>query len=965
MYGPMAVAQDANAASANGSGTQTAPTGSTAPPKKTNAAADKKNAKKLAQVTVSGIRASLQSAQSLKQNADQIVDSVTATDINALPDRSVTETLQRIPGVAMDRFIADGDSSHPSSEGSTISIRGLTMVGTLLNGGDTFSANSGRGLSFEDVPAELMAGVDVYKDPSAEIIEGGIGGTVDLRTRMPFDAPGQQIGFNTGVNEGDLAKQSKPSASFLYSNRWKTENFGEFGALLDVSYSELASRTDGIQLEPFTQRTDSAALAGSNFSEVYVPGGADWRELNFQRRREGIYGAFQWRPTKNLEFYSRFFRSIYNMSWLEYGAIFNDSTYDITPAPGTTFNYNNQGVFQSGWLNSDTWRGNYANSPTGVEFDGDTRYQQQRTVTTDWTNGFTYNINDHMILSGSVQLVQSTSDETDFTIFSQTYLPGVYLNVNGANGMPSVTINPKNFVNYAANYYWAAAMDHIENERGMERAARIDLEDDFEDNNWLQYIKFGLRTTDRDEANNSSPYNWGAITQPWATISSSSNGLANMNTYLANESSFISFSNFFRGDVSVPGLYFPNASLAENYPVAYSILKTIEASGGWKPIQLTPADVNDQGEKTDTAYAVLYFGNNEALGIPFDGNIGVRLVRTETSTTGEGEYPNLAADTALPDYLQTTYTGQYFPLAANTHYQNALPSFNLRFHLTDDLQWRLAASKAMTRPDFSQLQPYLQLGYTLNSTDTEVTRWSGTAGNPYLKPMLADQFDSSLEWYFAPTSELFGDAFFKHIDNYIADETQTEIYNGQQWAVTRPYNIGTGMVRGAEVGYTQFFDFLPDWLKGIGVQTNYTYVHSEGGVSTINNPITSQPEAGVLLPLQGLSRNTYNFALMYQHGPWQARVAYNWRSQYLLSTSDSSTSLPAWSASYGQIDASIFYKIDPHLQIGLTLNNLGNSTIHTLTGPTAYSSTDIDHRLYPYGWFTQDRRYEIVLRGTF
>ena len=371
-------AQDAASASGNGgTSVQSGPSDQTGAPTTGPAKKKKEEAKNLAAVTVTGIRASLESAQQLKQNATQIVDSVTAVDINALPDRSVTETLQRISGVTIDRFVSPNDADHPAGEGSGVMIRGLTQVSSQLNGRDTFSANSGRGLSFEDIPAELMAGVDVYKNPSAEITEGGIGGTVNLRTRMPFDAPGQQVGFSTGVNEGDISKKSKPSASFLYSNRWKSESLGEFGALLNVSYSELASQTDGIQLEPFTRRTDAAATAGSGLSTVYVPGGADWRTLDFRRRRMGLAGALQWRPTQNLEIYSQFIRSKYDMNWLEHGAIFADSNSDITPANGTTFNYNGQGIFQSGYLNSDTWRGNYPASQNGVAFNGDTRYQVQ------------------------------------------------------------------------------------------------------------------------------------------------------------------------------------------------------------------------------------------------------------------------------------------------------------------------------------------------------------------------------------------------------------------------------------------------------------------------------------------------------------------------------------------------------------------------------------------------------------
>lgn len=965
MYSPViAHAQDANAAPATGTSAQSSDTSTTSKTKKTSGAAvGSDKAKNLAQVNVTGIRASLESAQTLKQNADQIVDSITAVDINALPDRSVTETLQRISGVTIDRFISPADADHPAGEGSGVMVRGLTQVASQLNGRDTFSANSGRGLSFEDIPAELMSGVDVYKNPSAEIIEGGIGGTVNLRTRMPFDAPGQQIGFSTGINEGDVAKKSKPSASFLYSNRWKTENLGEFGALLDVSYSELASQTDGIQLEPFTQRTDAAALAGTNFKQVYVPGGADWRTLDFQRRRMGIAGAFQWRPTENLEFYSQFIRSSYRMSWLEHGAIFADSNFDITPANGTTFNYNDQGIFQSGSLNSDTWRGNYAGSTNGVGFNGDTRYQEQTTTTTDWSNGFKYNLNDHMILSGDFQLVKSYSNETDFTIFSETYLPGVFLSTNGSNGMPSVTVNPAGYANNPANYFWSAAMDHVEDERGMERAARLDLEYDFQDSKWLQYMKFGIRATDRDEDNVSSPYNWGPITQPWATINTPS-GLATLNSSLPNYASLYSFANFFRGQVNVPSLYFPNGSLATNYSQAYSILKTIEASGGWKPIQITPADLNDQGEKTKAAYGILYFGNDDALGIPVDGNIGVRLVRTSVTANGQGQYPNLAGND-LPPALMAMYTGQYFSFNGRGSYQNALPSFNLRFKLTDNLQWRLAASKAMTRPDFTQLQPFLLLGATLNTDKTAVTQWTGTAGNPSLKPMIAKQYDTALEWYFAPTGLLYTTAFFKDIGNYIAEETETEVYNGQQWSVTRPYNIGTSMVRGAEFGYNQFFDFLPGWLKGLGVQANYTYVHSEGGINTATNPYSGAVVTGFPLPMVGLSPHSYNFALMYQEGDWQARMAYSWRSRYLLSTSDANTHLPMWSDNYGQLDASVFYKVNANVQVGLTMNNLTNSTVKTLMGPTSYGNNDIDYHLYPRGWFVTDRRYELVLRATF
>jgi len=926
---------------------------------KKHAKADAKEIKDLQAVTVTGIRASLESAQSLKENADQIVDSITAVDINALPDRSVTETLQRISGVTIDRFLSAGDPDHPSAEGSGVAIRGLSQVASLLNGRDSFSASSGRALSFEDVPAELMAGVDVYKDPNAEIIEGGIGGTVNLRTRMPFDAPGRVVGFSYGVNEGDMSKKSKPSSSFIYSNRWKTENLGEFGALVDVSYSELASRTDGIQMEPYVMRSDAPVLAGTSFSSVYVPGGADWRTLDFQRRRIGLYGAFQWKPTDHLQFYSQFFRSRYDMSWLEHGAIYGDTSTDIIPATGTTFDYDDQGIFQSGSLSSSSWQAAY--SGDGVRFGTDTRYQTQSTVTTDFSNGFKYAINNHVKLTGDIQLVKSTSNELDFTAFDATYLPGLSINTSGSGGLPSVTSSPASYATNPANVFWNAAMDHLQNEVGYERAARLDLEYDFLDSNWLQDVKFGVRATNRSERDMSTPYNWGVLSDTWASVNTPT-GFSNLNDVLTNLSTLYSFSDFYRGKVKVPSpMWFPSDSLVMNYAQAHQALAPASVSYGWSPVQINQGDYNEQSQRTQTAYGVLYFGNDMALGVPFDGNVGIRLIRTDTSADGYVQLPDLTS-TGVPDAEKAIWNGSYQPFGTSNHYYDVLPSLNLTFHLTDDLQWRLAASKAMTRPDFSQLEPLVQLGYTLNSDNTQVVQWNGFAGNPNLKPMRATQYDTALEWYFSKTGMLYTTMFFKNIHNYISQETEPETYDGQQFQVTRPYNMGRGLIRGAEIGYNQFFDFLPGWLKGFGVQANFTYVDSSGGVNSATNPYTNETVTGVALPLTGLSRRSYNLVGMYERGPWSARLAWNWRSRYLLTTSDAATHLPTWADDYGQLDASVFYKLNAKMQVGLQMNNLTNSTNKVLMGPTSYGDGVVDHHLYTRSWFDADRRYEVVFR---
>lgn len=909
-------------------------------------------------VEVRGVRASLIKSQVIKRDASQIVDSVSAEDIGALPDRSVTETLQRVSGVTIDHFAARSDPDHFSAEGSGVMIRGLTQVRGELNGRDIFSAASGRGLSFEDVPAELMAGVDVYKNPSAEIIEGGLGGTVNLRTRMPFDNPGRIVGGNVDYNYGDMSKKYKPSASFLFSDRWNT-GIGEMGFMIDVAHSELATRSDGIQVEPYVRRTDEAVLAGSGRSEVFVPGGVNWRQLNFERKRDGIAAAFQWKPSDATEIYAQFLRSRYEMNWQERAAFFNDSNNSITPAPGTTFDYDDRGAFLRGSPVSSSWRGVLTGD--GVRFNTDNRYSEQRTTTTDMSVGFSHFFNDNLQIKGDMQLVESENEQLDFTVFSATYLPGLSYDVSGK--YPSVQIANPAFTQDPSNYFWAAAMDHLGKNRGRQLSTRVDLEYTFDDSSWLRFARFGMRATDRNQINKNSGYNWGVISDNWAAIPGTSNGLANMSEFMTDQSSLFTFSDFFRGGVNVPTtLVVPNSSLVNNYRSASQMIQQIVAlrGYGWAPDTYQPQDTNRQHERTQAAYAALYFGNDEAWGVPVDGNIGIRVVQTKTQAEGFGQFQNLAGLNVSPE-LQARYTGQYFENNSQGSYTNVLPSLNLRLRFTDSLQWRFAASKAMARPDYTQLQPYVLLNVETNDAG-QATDFVGTAGNPNLKPMVANQFDTALEWYFDTSDMLYATLFYKKVKDYFSTQTRSEIYDNRPWLVTRPYNMDEGTIRGAELGYTQFFDQLPGWLSGFGVNANFTFVDSQGGANTATDPYTNTTVTGVELPLEGLSRRSYNLAGIYEKGPLSLRLAYNWRSRYLLTTSDASTRLPTWADDYGQLDGSFFYRFNEHLQLGVQANNLTNTVTKVLMGPTSYEGGEVDPRLYTRSSFVNDRRYSLVLR---
>ena len=202
--------------------------------------------------------------------------------------------------------------------------------------------------------------------------------------------------------------------------------------------------------------------------------------------------------------------------------------------------------------------------------------------------------------------------------------------------------------------------------------------------------------------------------------------------------------------------------------------------------------------------------------------------------------------------------------------------------------------------------------------------------------MEATQFDAAIEWYFAPQGSLYTTLFYKDLKNYLLRGTQAQNLFGQDWQVDSTVNGDKGTVKGFEIGYSQFYDELPGWLRGLGMQANFTYVDSEGGSPTAG-PSGDAATVPPGLPLEGLSKKSYNVVGLYQRGPVEARVAYNWRERWLLTTHDGDGKGSVWNDDYGQLDASIFVRINDHLQVGLEGNNLTNSTQKLLVGPYRYT----------------------------
>lgn len=515
------------------------------------------------EVLVTGMRQALESAQSIKQNADTVVDSITAKDLGSFPDKSVGEALQRVAGITVNRFAASSDTAHFSAEPSGVVVRGLNQVRTEFNGRDSFSANSGRGLSWGDISPELMAGVDTYKNQTAELVEGGIAGTVNMRTRVPFDQEGDMKALTVNYNYGDISKKATPEVSGLYSTRWET-GVGEFGVLGNLSYSNVNTASEGAQLNRLSHFRDVYA----DVPLAYIPDGTNLRESTYDRTREGVALAVQWQNTdQTLVATMQYNRSQYKNEMKEYviGTSFGNPAYaksiyyeftdpNTAPKPveGTDdFVFDSNGMFQSGamlaplgwWGNPGeetktatnsagqafvpacyTWGGTcdassaYAKGYLGTYLTSSTRYSENKNMTQDVGFNVKWEVSDNVHAVFDVQYVDSSVKNydisTDFNTFTNPYidntgeLPKLMLSApTNVNLSPGGYINPN-------NYYINDIMDHIEDSSGHEFAFKTDFLFDIE-NGWAKSLKVGARYADREQDVNWSKYNWQNVANAW------------------------------------------------------------------------------------------------------------------------------------------------------------------------------------------------------------------------------------------------------------------------------------------------------------------------------------------------------------------------------------------------------------------------------------------------------------------
>lgn len=816
------------------------------------------------EIVVTGIRRSLQSAQSLKRNSNQIVDAIVAEDIGKLPDLAVSDTAARIPGVQVNRL---------GGEASGVLIRGLPDFSTTYNGREIFTAET-RVVALQDFPSANIAALEVFKTSTASLVEAGLAGLVNVRSRRPFDFKGfEAAGSAWGLYTRQAGKLT-PNANILLSNRWEGGG-GEFGALINASYTELQF----LDSEP--SNTDFVADPTINGQRVRFP---DIQRLFYRagnRVRPSINAALQWRPSPGLEFYAdglwQGFRNKISDRLLEV-PLFGGQYSNLVFRPGTN-------ILESG---------TNANTPGAIfSFQGGTF---NKTDTFQFAIGGSYDAGPLRITADLARTDSKFTGSTESV--DRTITGGRTVDFNLR--VPEFNIRDFDAAN-PANYRFDGLYEEAQVSEGDDYQARIDAEYEM-DLSFLRSFQVGVRYTNRDAHRE---------------FGNRFAGYRPQNIPITDlPLDFELFRAGFRG-TSVQGtrtfLAPTYQSIRDNRVALRQFVINRPRSFGFGTFttddpEPNPTSVFDASEKTLAGYAQL----NYAFGETVDGVVGLRAVRTKVGVTG------------------TSVTGQstgavFSPVSAEQTFTDYLPNASVRVRFTPELQFRLSATQTRTRPTFGQLNPSADIGQPGNQpnnpSDPFANARRGFGGNPNLQPLNSNNYDASLEYYFSRTGFASVAAFRRDLRGFIQNQA-TRFIDPVLGPVilTQPINTGKGRIDGFEAQVSSFFDFefLPEWARGFGAQANVTHLDAKTGFPDAAGEFTSDR-------ILGVSRWTYNLVGMYERGGLSARLSYNKRGKFLDRRDDRGDDFYTEEARpAGRLDLSTNYTVFENLTVFFDWTNILN-----------------------------------------
>jgi TonB-dependent receptor len=822
-------------------------------------------------IVVTGLRGSIARALDAKRNASSIIDVVNAEDIGKLPDQNVAEAIGRVTGVNISR--KDG-------EGSGFTVRGLSLNRVEINGRSFVGPTQDATPALETINPEIFAGIEVAKSPSADQVEGAIGATINLKTRRPLDVSRNIYSGRIQGLYADMIGKAGVKASGLISLQ---NDAGTLGVLVGAAYGRIYSEDEGVTTNGWV-RTNN--IDGNN-DGVNDPGLFRPNRISSQieRRKDDrltLNGAIQWKPDDKTEFvlestYSRFKRAR-DLSY--YQLILNDN--DLS---------GNSKVLSDGTVTAATL--------TGVTL-RPLAYDAPSLLTTFNIGASLKHEEGRLKISADASYGSGKGSENQAGLstgapFTYVIVPKAGLNTNVAynfsanRNMPDYSLQTNFNQNDPGNYQLFSVFDGEADSKNRGYDGKLDLTYDL-DSGVFKSIQFGGRY-ENIRLQSADPQSTPAAAALLAAADKNHDGIITLDELPA-----VSYKNQFSGNFlpEVDG-NFPRDFLTGD---VLSVAQARADVGLGLPAR-QPASERKVDQRSLAGYLRVNFDGD--IGVPFRANVGARYVNTRRVASGFAVATGPAGTTITPTELTRTFN-------------DWLPSANISFDLAQKLVLRFAASKAVARPALRDVAP----GITVS-----LTNFTAASGNPALDPIRANQYDASLEWYFAPASILNVALFRKDLSTFVVPTTVTTTIDGYPpsavnpsglFQLSQPINGTGGRVQGVEVGYQHALKFLPHPFDGLGININYTYADSK---TPIRDPLGNGT-----LPLVNLSKHTANVVGYYEDKNFTVRLAYSYRSKFLVSVDSLALGGAKYQDSYGQLDASATINLTKAFRLTFDATNL-------------------------------------------
>ena len=845
-------------------------------------------------IVVTGIRRSLADATRTKRDLPVIADGISAEDIGKFPDQNLAESLQRITGVQITRS---------RGEGSSVNIRGLSSEFSRVQyNGRTVGTGGSRSFDFQTLSAEFVAGVEVYKSPTADMLEGGLAGTVNVRSARPLDIGKSTVSVSVeGVHEQN-SNRLTPRGAILANYVTNDDTFGltlgagyEKRRYLQVSGLGYGVETAGEASKRLDYNLDGDQNDTFTFDHAYTA-----RAVEGFRERLTLIGGFQAKPADWFEAYGD----------VLYAEFRDDGTRYEDQLRFTNINGARTGDpfgIRGSTITTDLNASLPANSQGFVTvMDADGVDQRVDAITERYKNTVGSGSVGFKLGNGPAKLNVMGSYTTSALVenlFGYGILARASAKISrpdGLSGMPRPEYTrgyTPAFGNF--NYVSSSVRENRASDENLD--ARADLTYEFADSP-ISAIKVGgyvgKRQIVRTEYQASfSPADVSAVSGgrlPFLPDVEGSQGAINAAQFLTTKD--------FGGKIQ----YLTTPMVVADTSKFFSFAP-LDGLLGRVPLTLQRGAGFDIIEKSKAVYLAADYSHGA-----LSGNVGVRYV--DTNVISSGFAPDLESVIVEPGGVFSSI-GDAAPATFRSDYAYFLPSTNVKLNVSDRFALRIAVARVLGRPGLGQLAA----GTSVNANVLSIS-----SGNPALKPYLSDQADVSAEFYLPGGGILSAAAFYKRLSNFVISgqqlESHTVTFRGggretRTFRRTSPENSGTVRLKGIELGAQVPFTFLPAPMDGFGVGGSFTYIDAPKVVTT---------EGEMATPLEGVSKIAYTGSAYFEKSGFGIRASYTWRDAYTGGQpnyfGDNVTT-----RAYGQLDGSISYDITQQLSLNADVSNALNA----------------------------------------